>query len=175
MLGRYENFPEVIHGRARFTCQDSVREVQRTILRSLHQLNREVHRLDAIASHLSPHCEVGFEFGVAEDMTFNYLDEEELNKSGRRIAKKELPLMDFLCAIHYHTVKKDGKRVPLKFDYHLIRFMFRGNSVELQVSHERGPQHVPLRDFITFMISHINEELSKKQMTPLRLEYLRTL
>ena len=175
MLGRYENFPEVIHGRARFKCQGSVREVQRAIFCSFHRLNRKVFRLDVIASHLSPECEVGFEFGIAEDMVFNYLDKGELNRFEKCIVKKELPIMDFFCAVHYHTVNKNGKRVPLKFDYHLIRFTFHGNSVKLWVSHERGPQHVPPEDFINFISSRINEELSKEELEPLDLEYLRTL
>lgn len=83
--------------------------------------------------------------------------------------------MDFFCAVHYHTVNKEDKRVPLKFDYHLIRFAFRGKSMELWVSHQRGPQHFPLQDLITFMTRHINEELSNEQLKPLDLEYLRTL
>lgn len=175
MLGRYENFPEVIHGRAQFTFQGSAREVQQAILCSFHRLNRKVYRLDVIASHLSQKCEVGFEFGVAEEMVFNYLDEEELDRFEKCIVKKELPIMDFFCAVHYHTVNKNGKRIPLKFDYHLIRFTFHGKSVELWVSHERGPQHVPLQAFIDFITSHINEELSKGKLKPLDLEHLRTL
>ncbi len=175
MLGRYENFPEVIHGRAQFTCPGSIREVQQVILRSFHRLNRQIRRLDAMASHLSPQCKVGFEFGTAEDTVFTYLDDEELDRFTKRLSKKELPIMDFFCAVHYHAVNKEDKRVPLKFDYHLIRFTFRGKSMELWVSHQRGPQHFPLQDFITFMIRHINEELSNEQLKPLDLEYLRTL
>lgn len=175
MLGRYENFPQVIHGRARFKCQGPVREVQRAILCSFHRLNRKIFRLNVIASHLSPECEVGFEFGIAQDMVFNYLDKQELNRFEKCVVKKELPIMDFFCAVHYHAVNKKGKRVPLKFDYHLIRFTFHGKGVEFCVSHERGPQHVPLQDFINFITSHINEKLSKEESKPLDLEYLRTL
>lgn len=175
MLGRYKGFPEVTHGRARFICQGSVRDVQQSMLSSFHRLTQEIYRLDAIAPHMSSDCEVGFDFGVAEDMVFNYLDEQELDRFRKDINKEELPIMDLFCAVHYHTANKNGKRVPLKFDYHLIRFIFHRNSVNLWIHHERGPQRVPLEELITFLANRINEELSKSQIKPLKLEYLRTL
>jgi len=175
LLGRYDGFPEVTHGRARFICQGSVRDVQQAMLSSFHRLNHKVCRLDAIAPHMSLDCEVSFAFGIADDMVFNYLDEQELDRLRKDINKEELPIMDFFCAVHYHTVNKNGKRVPLKFDYHLVRFIFHRNSVNLRICHERGPQRVPLEELITFLANRISEELSRSQIEPLKLEYLRTL
>lgn len=175
MLGRYKGFPEVTHGRARFICQGSVRDVQQAMLSSFHRLNQETCRLDAIAPHMSLDCKVGFDFGVAEDMVFNYLDKQELDRFRKDINEEELPIMDLFCAVHYHAVNNNGKRVPLKFDYHLIRFIFHRDSVSLWIRHERGPQRVPLEELITFIVNGINEELSQSQIKPLRLEYLRTL
>ena len=175
MLGRYENFPEVIHGVARFACKSPIRKLQQGILRSLHQLNQEGCGLNAITPHLPSKCEVSFEVGAAEGVDFNYLDEEELDRFSKDIAEKELPTLDFICVVRYHIVKDGGKRVPLKFDYHLLRFMFQENSVELRVCHERGTQRVPLEDLVTFMTKRINKELSQKRLKPLNLEYLRTL
>ncbi len=174
MLGRYKGFPEVTHGRARFICQGSLGDVQHAMLSSFHQLNQETCRLNAIAPHMSLDCEVGFDFGVAEDMVFNYLDKQELDRFRKAINKEELPIIDLFCAVHYHTVN-NGKRVPLKFDYHLIRFIFHRNSVNLWIRHERGPQRVPLEELLTFLANRINEELSKSRIKPLSLEYLRTL
>lgn len=175
MPGSYENFPEVIHGRARFICEGSTREIQQAVLCSFHELNKKVCRSDLIVPHLSQEWEVGFEFGIAEGMGFNYLDTGELERLKKHLIKKELPTMDFFCAVHYHTINENGKRVPLRFDYHLMRFTFHGKSVELLVHHERGSQHVPLHDFINFIASYINEELAKEHLKPLNLEYLRTL
>ena len=84
-------------------------------------------------------------------------------------------MLDFFYVVRYHVVKDMGKRVPLKFDYHMLRFMFQENSMELRICHERGTQRVPLEDLITFITNCINEELSQKQLKPLDLEYLRTL
>lgn len=175
MLGRYENFPEVIHGVVRFIYESSTRDVQQTILRALHNLNHEVCGLGALTLHLPQECEVSFELGVAEDFDFNFLDEKELYRFQSSIIEKELPTLDFFFVVRYHVVNDDGKRVPLKFDYHMLRFMFQENSIELRICHERGPQRVPLEDLVTLIVERINEELSQRQLKSLNLEYLRVL
>lgn len=175
MLGRYENFPEVIHGVARFTFKSPIKKVQQAILRALHQLNQEICGLNAVTPHLPPDIEVSFEVGVAEDVEFNYLDEEELDRFQTSIVEKELSILDFFFVVRYHVVNDRGKRIPLKFDYHMLRFTFTEKSVELRVRHERGTQRVPLEDLVTFITNRINEELSQKRLKPLNLEYLRTL
>jgi hypothetical protein len=175
LLGRYENFPEVIHGVARFSCESSVREVQEAILSTLHRLNKEVGGLSAITPHLPQKCEGSFEVGVAEDFNFNFLDAEELDRFRRSMVEKELSMLDFFLVARYHVVNDMGKRVPLRFDYHLLRFMFQEDSMELRICHERGIQRVPLEDLITFIVNRINEGLFQKRLKPLNLEYLRTL
>jgi len=174
LLGHYENFPEVIHGVARFTHRISVRKLQQAILCTLYQLNQETHRFSDIASHFPSKYEVSFEFGVAEGTTFNYLDKEELERFQETIVKESPPIFDVFCVVRYHVVDKE-KRVPLKFDYHLVRFMFYKNSVELQVCHERGTQRLSLEDLIIFIIKRINEELSQRRLKPLTRKHLRTL
>jgi len=174
-LGRYENFPEVVHGVVRFACGSSVREIQKAILSALHHLNQEISGLSVVTPHLPQKCEVSFEIGVGEEFDFNFLDEKELDRFHRSMVEKELPTLDFFFVARYHVVNDRGKRVPLKFDYHLLRFMFQENSIELRIRHERGTQRVPLEDLITFITKRINEELSKKRLKPLSLEYLRTL
>jgi len=173
LLGHYENFPEVIHSVARFTHRISLRKLQQAILYTLYKLNQETHRFSDIAS-LPSKCEVSFEFGVAEGTTFNYLDKEEVDRFQETIVKQPPPILDVFCVVRYHVVDKE-KRVPLKFDYHLVRFMFYKNSVELKICHERGTQRLSLEDLITFIIKRIDEELFQRQLKPLTLKYLRTL
>lgn len=150
-------------------------KVQQAILSALHQLNQETCSLNDIAPHLVEKCDVGFELGAAEGIDFHYLDKVELDRFEKGIVEKEVPMLDFLCAIRYHVVKYEGKLAPLKFDYHLLRFIFHENSVKLQICHERGPQRLPLEDLVTFVAERINKELSQKQLEPLNLEYLGAL
>ncbi len=172
MLGRYENFPEVVHSVARFTHQSRERKLQKVILRALHRLNQEKSDLNTISSFSTPRCEVSFEFGVAEGTIFNYLDREELERFQKSVKKEAPSTLDFFCVVRYHTLK-EGRRVPLKFDYHLLRFRFYKKGVELRVAHERGTRRVCLEDLINFIAKCLDAELSKARMKPLKLEYLR--
>jgi len=174
VLGHYENFPEAIHGVAQFTHRLSVRKLQQAILHVFHRLNQETRNLDAIAPFSSLKCEVSFEFGVAEGDVFNYLDKEELDRLQGDIVKSALPILDLLCVFKYHIIK-EGKRVPLRFDYHLLRLMFQRRSVQLQIFHERGTQRVSLEDLITFITNCVEDELSQRHLKPLSLKYSRTL
>ncbi|UCF58691.1 MAG: hypothetical protein JSV15_06445 [Candidatus Bathyarchaeota archaeon] len=174
MLGRYENFPETVHGIARFAPTPSIAQMQEAILHALYQLNHEICDLERIVAVSLLKCEVSFEFGVAEAEEFNYLDEEELNRFRKSVVDKTFSVLDFFCVVRYHVNKK-GKRVPLKFDYHLLRFMFYGARMELRVTHERGAQHVSLEELIAFIAKRVNEDLSKKRLKPLTLECSRTL
>ena len=169
MLGRYENFPESVHAVALFDYQDSAKEVQKAILCALHNLNHERYDLDAVTPYLKQNCEVSFEFGVAEGFDFNFLDQKELDQCLRSVAEKELQTLDFFFAVRYHLIREGGKRVPLRFDYHVLRFTFQESGLELRIRHERGTQRVTLDDLTDFIAKQINAELSRRELTPLIL------
>jgi len=169
LLGRYENFPENVHAVALFDYQDSAKEVQKAILCALHQLNHERYDLDAVTPYLKQKCEVGFEFGVAEGFDFNFLDQKELDQCLRSVAEKELQTLDFFFVVRYHIIREGSKRVPLRFDYHVLRFSFQESGLELRIRHERGTQRVTLDDLTAFIAKRINAELSQRQLTPLIL------
>lgn len=175
MLGRYQNFPQTIHGVARFTYSASIRQLQQTIFYTLYQLNNETCSLHDITTPSPFKCEVSFEFGVAEESTFNFLDKEELQRLQKSVEEKSLPILDVYCAVRYHKVNESGKRTSLKFDYHMLRFAFYRRIIELFVSHERGTQRIPLEDLVTFLKNRINKELEQKQQKPLTLKHLRAL
>jgi len=144
-------------------------------LRALHILNAQVFSLSEMARFASSECEVSFEFGIADGVEFHYLDEEELNRLRKTIVKETLPVLDFFCVVRYH-IKKNGKRVPLKFDYYMLRLIFSDErSLELLMSHQRGVQRVSIEDLITFLMKHVNEKLSQTRLRPLELENLRAL
>ncbi len=145
------------------------------ILPALHNLNHEVCGLRAVTLHLPQECEVSFEIGVAEALDFNFLDEKEVDRFQSIIVEKEIFILDFFFVVRYHIVNDNEKRVPLKFDYHMLRFMFQENSIELLICHERGTQRVSLEDLVTLIVKRINEELSQRRLKSLNLEYLRIL
>lgn len=175
LLGRYETFPEVIHGVARFNCKSALAKVQQEILHTFHKLNEQAFNLKDIATISYSQCEVSFEFGVADGVEFAYLDAEELGKMQTSIARGVLQTLDFFCVIRYHIIK-NGKRVPLKFDYHMLRFIFQNkNNLELRVSHQRGIRRISVENLITFITKRINENLSQNRLRQLVVKSLRAL
>jgi hypothetical protein len=174
MLGRYENFPELVHGIAGFTFPFNMQLLQQAILETTHRLNHEVYEMQDFTSFPESSCKVSFEFGIAEDMTFNYLDEDEFERLQKQIEIKPLRVLDIYAVIRYH--KNHGeKRRPLKFDYNMLRFTFFRRNMELLVSHERGNRRISIEDFILFLTRQINERLMKETGKGLVLKYLRTL
>ena len=148
--------------------------MQQVIVHAFHRLNEEVFSLRDMATHYSSECEVSFEFGVADGVEFNYLDEEELNRLRKGIAEKGLSALDFLCVVRYHVAKK-GKRVPLKFDYYMLRFISHDSDLELRIFHQRGIRRVPVENLIIFITRRINEELSRNRLKKLDLKNLQAL
>ena len=174
MLGQYENFPEIVHGIAHFTHNISTAKLQNAIVYVFHRLNQEIHSLNDVAPFSKLKCEVSFEFGVAEGSAFNYLDGEELRRVQREIAKLAPSTLDFFFVVRYHTID-GGRRIPLKFDYHLLRLIFRRNSMELRICHERGTQRIPLEDLIMFLASRLGKEVRRRGLRSLNLKHLRAL
>ncbi|PVX27660.1 MAG: hypothetical protein CW716_01125 [Candidatus Bathyarchaeum sp.] len=167
MLGHYENFPQQVHAVASFDYQESAKDVQKAILCAFHRLNNEICDLGAITPYVTQKCEVGFEFGVAEDFDFNFLDQEELDRCLKFVDENEVQMLDFFVVVRYHIVKEDGKRVPLRFDYHVLRFVFQESKLEMRIRHERGSQRVTPNDLTAFITKKINAELAQRQLTPL--------
>jgi hypothetical protein len=167
LLGRYENFPENVHGITFFEYQDSAKEVQKAILCTFHRLNQETFDLGTVTPYLKQNCEVSFEFGVADGAGFNFLDHKELEQCLKNIDETEVETLDFFFAVCYHSIRDGGKRVPLRFDYYVLRFSFQEGGLELRIRHERGTRRVPLDDLTDFLVKQINVELSRRQLTPL--------
>ncbi len=175
MLGHYESFPEIVHGVAQLSYKTSPKKVQQALVIVFYQLNQEKGKLREMGYSFPADCEANFEFGVGDEATFTFLDKIELSRLEREIESSVLTFLDFLCALQYHVVDESGRRMPLKFDYYLLRFMFDKNFVEFLVSHERGPQRVHVEDLIGFLVGRIEKELDRRFSAALKLEGVRTI
>ena len=166
LLGCYEKFPEDIHSIALLQHENQTKSLQEAILRTFYRLNNETFDLGSVTPYLNQCCEVGFEFGVAEGLDFVFLDHPELEQCLKCVAEQNVELLDFFFVVRYHLVN-DGKRVPLRFDYHLLRFVFYEGSLEIRVRHEKGTQRVLLDELTRFVVKQINVELVRMQLLPL--------
>jgi len=168
MLGVYNNFPQNIQKIAVFSTSISNKRLQRALLETAHKLNNATLWPGEISPPSLCNCAIAFEFGIAEGDDFTFLDEQEKDKLARALERKLLRVMDFLCAIRYYRMEEE-KRVPLRFDYYMLRFMFDKNMAELHVFHERGPMHLSPEELVEFIINKVNNSFSKKVLRPVDL------
>jgi hypothetical protein len=172
LLGFYQDFPEIPHAKATFTSANPAKTLQKAVAKVAGNLNTQEFVLETIAHATQDNCNVGFELGIAEATTFNYLTSEEVDRFIMSLTEKSVLNIDLLCIVKYHLASRQ-KRRPLKFDYYLLRFIFRRSEAQLRVFHERGAQHLSIEELVEFLTKQINIELEKMKAKPLRLETIR--
>jgi hypothetical protein len=160
-LGLHENFPINVHLVEGFKTTVSAKRLQEKILRTLCELNRGEFTFEEVANPTFPQGKVLFEFGLAKDGGFSYLNEEELKISLAFLNRERLEVLDFFCSIRYYKISRD-KKTPLKFDYFFFRAFFPKELLEVHVYHERGPRYVSPADLVSFIVDNLNKMQSKK-------------
>ena len=165
-LGLHDNFPINVHLVEGFNATVSVKRLQEKLLKTLHELNRGEFTFEEVANPTVPQGTVLFEFGLAKDGGFSYLNEEELNASLAFLNRERLEVLDFFCSIRYYKSNGD-KKTPLKFDYFFFRTVFGKKLLEVQVYHERGPRYVSPADLVSFIVNKLNMMQSKKVLKTL--------
>jgi hypothetical protein len=166
MLGFYENFPQNIHLTELFVSPLSKKTLQQHFIQLLMDLNRKNFSFEEIGSPTIPEGTVIFEFGIADEQSFNYIDKEEAQKVSTVIGKQAFPLMDLFCVLRYYKSTKP-KKTPLKFDYYMMRLAFgKDHNLELQLYHERGPRYIGPKDLADFLIRKVNAASVRKILKP---------
>jgi hypothetical protein len=166
MLGFYDNFPKSVHNISDFSTPSTTKRLQTAIIEAFHKLNSKSFTLEEVTTPSTPECHVTFEFGIAEDKDFNYLDVEEKDKLLKIIQKRPFSTLDCLCIVRYHKVKTE-KKTTLKSDYYILRFLFEKELVQLRVFHEKGLMYATPKDLPEFLTGKINAESTKKLLKPL--------
>jgi hypothetical protein len=155
-LGFYENFPANIHRIDQFISILSGKQLQQKLIQVFNDINIKEFSFEEVTNPTVPQGRVIFEFGIAESEGFNYIDEEELEKTLKFLIDKRLGSMDFFCSIRYYKGIGEKKK-PLKFDYYMLRTIFGKDTFEIQVHHERGPRYISPEEISTFIFTKINE------------------
>jgi len=160
LFGCYENFPKLIHCEIRFRTKYSRRTVQKLLLQALHKLNKTEFFFEEVAELARLHkatCKINFDFGIADSLSFTYLNEQELAKAQKIIRKNPLSIMDFFCVIRYYKITEKEKPRPLRFDYYLLRFVFDEKNVRVLAYHERGTRRISPKELLEFLLARIND------------------
>jgi hypothetical protein len=161
MLGTYENFPANIHRIETFTSPLSTKKLQQKLIQVLCEVNRKTFSFDQVAQPALHECTVILEAGLADGGNFNYIDEEEQKKTLSELKKTSVRNIDVFCAVRYYKDAAEKKK-PLRFDYYMLRAVFRENSMEVQVFHERGPRYLSPEDLIAFLVKEINKTSARR-------------
>jgi hypothetical protein len=159
-LGFYENFPANVHRIDNFDTALSSKQLQLKLIQVFFEVNRKEFSFEEVTNPTVPQGKLIFEFGLAESEGFNYIDEEEVTKTLKFLAKERLHSMDFFCSIRYYKVIGE-KKAPLKFDYFILRTIFSKDTFEVQVFHERGPRYISPEELIVFIFAKVNEASGK--------------
>lgn len=170
MKGIFENFPDLYHGVALFSCRASAKNIQRVIISIFYRINRgEALKLPILSSQ---GIQLFLEVGIAEGLAFNFIDDEEKDRWLSLLENASFKTLDFLCIARYY-ISEVEKRKPLKFDYYMLRFIFGSETIELIIYHEKGTRRLSIEDLIKMLSEKINEELIKMGEAPLKIETLR--
>ena len=173
MLGIYEHFPDIYHGSALFSSSAPSIEIEKILLTVLHRLNQNRENL-SLPGFVWNGIDVEVNVGIADDLTFSYIDEEILHLCLRTLSETVFSTLDFLFIVKYY-VPENGNRKPLRFDYYIVRFTFRTGEVEILVYHEKGTRRLAVEDLIMFIMEEVNRELKKRKKSSLKKIHLRAV
>ncbi len=175
-LGIFANFSPIVHGIAKtsFTCH--THDAQQVLLNLFEELNghQEARTLSIGAGIGEVAGTMRFEVGLAEGSSFVYFDDETSAKlaSFLELQKRTRPL-DFLLIATYHYTKKE-KEIPLKFDYHHLRFLFGQNEMNLVLHHVRGTRRLPLDELLRMLFERFERKVKEKHLGTFMVRQIRT-
>jgi hypothetical protein len=127
----------------------------------LGEVNQKEFRFEEVSIPTVPEGRIIFEFGLADGGNFNFIDATEVGKALAFLVKVNVQRLDFFCAIRYYRGSGEA-RTALKFDYYMARMVFDKGTLEVQVSHERGPRYLSPEDLAAFLFRKVNEGANRK-------------
>ena len=175
-LGIFTNFSPIVHGIAKtsFTCH--THEAQQVLLDTFEELNghQEARTLSIGEGEGEVDGRMRFEVGLAEGNCFVYFDKETSANlaSFLELQKRSRPL-DFLLIATYYYMKKE-KEMPLKFDYHNLRFMFGQNELSLVLHHVKGTRRLPLDELLTMFFDRFERKVKERHLGSFVVRQIRT-
>ncbi len=176
-LGEFINFSETVHGRSIISFKCPVQKMQRAVIDAMLYLNghEEPRLLSLSALSMETQGVMGFEIGIADGIFFDNLDEETASgvteyfssNSGYRI-------LDFLVVTTYRY-SREGRILPLKFDHHLLRFLFNAGKIEVLLHHSQGTRRLPLDELLQIIFDELRRIVGRGRLGEMKVEATRTL
>ena len=164
MPSLHKTFPQNIHLMATYNSSLPSRKLQERIVRLFYQVNGQEFEFEEVANPTIPDGTVIFNIGLAGEEKFNLINSQQVSEAIKIINEENLQTIDFYIVIRYYKGKL-GKKIPLRFDYYLMRTLFGREILELQIAHDSGPRYITPEDLSAFLFTKLNEGSKKQVLT----------
>lgn len=179
VFGTFTNFPSIIHGLAKISHRNTIYKMQKATIQTLYDLNGYTEDQILSRSNYSNKQESCllkrvFEIGVANGIFFEYLTEENVKKLMSVIGSEKKYSLDFLVIITYHYFQKN-KKIPLRFDHNLLRFMFYKENIDLLLFNSKGIRRMSLEAFLNNITSKMCLTSKNLGLKSIKIEQIKAL
>lgn len=175
IFGVIDDFPFIVHGKAVLRHDVPNNLVRELVIQGLYELNgRENDRLLSTSSLASPLLgKQGYIVRIGYGSIFDNFNEATLKKLVKSSSFSQR-FLDFQIVISYHYIH-EGKKVPLRFDQHLLRHIFLSNKIGIMLVHIHGIRRTPLTDVLRLVIKNIDQSFCSNGHKAITIEELKAL
>jgi len=175
ILGVIDEFPFIIHGKAVLRHDVPNNRVRELVIHGLYKLNsREEDRLLSTSSWSGPLLgKQGYIVKIGYGSIFYNFNEKTFKKLVTSSSFSQR-FLDFQIIISYHYLR-EGKKVPLRFDQHLIRHIFLSDKIGIMLVHIKGIRRTPLTDVLGLVTKIIDHSFRSCGFTGVTIEELKAL
>lgn len=175
IFGVIDEFPFIIHGKAVLRHDVPNNRVRELVIQGLYTLNgREEDRLLSTSSWSGPLLgKQGYIVKIGYGYIFDNFNEKTLKKLVKSLSFSQR-FLDFQIVISYHYTR-EGKKVPLRFDQHLIRHIFLSDKIGIMLVHIKGIRRTPLTDVLRLVIKIIDQSFRSSGLNGVSIEELKAL
>lgn len=176
-LGVFTNFPTIVHGIGEAFHNDPLYKIQQATITALKELNnyREPYPLSVSGKSGTYIGTLGFEIGVADDIFFNYLDDETVQRLCKLLnPRRNYRLLDFLIIVTYHYTQQK-KRIALNFDHFHLRLIFTKRRMEGRLFHNKGTRRIPIDEMLNRIFDQIRKSMIRSSLGSLTVKRMKTL
>jgi hypothetical protein len=175
IFGVIDDFPFIIHGKAALRHDVPNNRVRELVIRGLYELNgREEDHLLSTSRWASPLLgKQGYIVRIGYGSIFDNFNEKTFKKLVKSSSFSQR-FLDFQIVISYHYIH-EGKKVPLRFDQHLLRHIFLSNKIGIMLVHIQGIRRTPLTDVLRLVIKIIDQSFRSNGHKGITIEELKAL
>jgi hypothetical protein len=174
-FGRFDNFPDLIHGRLKISHRTSMLKMYQIIVLTLKKLNNFSMKLKlSEVNHLKRrNGSMLYEIGIADGSYFHFLNRETLTKLNayHQVIKNQQTsvFLDVLVIVSYYYHRHE-KRISLNSDHNILRFLITSRELNIYLYNAKGIRRLPLDKFLQQIFDKTHDEMKRHHLKTFRIE-----